>query len=188
MTINTTPPSYSTFPCNHRICNICPFTYSLLTIQGPKQSFQVKQYFTCIFSNLAYCIRCIQCGLLYFGEIKPDWVTTLQNTSEKFAKKNIFDNKSIRKWSARSILEPLREVERVDAVTWFPEQTVKAIWQNASPPELSNKHQDIAWRAVRTALPMTSCMYAWLNKELTLTKCCKLAHSKVQDYVLRELG
>eukprot|EP00061_Rhincodon_typus_P009351 g32790.t1 len=23
------------------------------------------------------------------------------------------------------------------------------------------------------------------NKELTLTKCCRLAHSKIQDYVLR---
>eukprot|EP00061_Rhincodon_typus_P012975 g39051.t1 len=40
---------------------------------------------------------------------------------------------------------------------------------NASSPELSNKYQDIAWL---------------VSKELTLTECCRLAHSKVQGYVL----
>eukprot|EP00061_Rhincodon_typus_P013468 g39854.t1 len=63
---------------------------------------------------------------------------------EKFTKKNNFDHKSIRKWSACSVLETLREKERVDPVMWFPEQTVKVIWQNASSPELVNKHPDIA--------------------------------------------
>eukprot|EP00061_Rhincodon_typus_P009485 g33034.t1 len=58
-----------------------------------------------------------------------------------------------RKWSARSVLETLWEKERVDPVTWFPEQIVKVIWQNASSPELSNKHQGITWLVVRRALP-----------------------------------
>ncbi|XP_060685631.1 uncharacterized protein LOC132818637 [Hemiscyllium ocellatum] len=196
---------------------------------------------------------------------------------EKFLKKNTFDHKSIRKWSARSVLETLREKESADPVEWFPEQTVKAIWQNASSPERSNKHQNMAWLVVRRALPVRSFMHAqtlsrttrcprsgcggdetvthlllecayaeevWRGmqwclsrfvpssamtrdsvlyglfprthtetnincawriinlvkdalwavrnllifqlKELTPTECCRLAHSKVQDYVLRD--
>eukprot|EP00061_Rhincodon_typus_P006906 g28021.t1 len=62
---------------------------------------------------------------------------------EKFAKETTSDHKSMRKWSAGSILETLREKERVDPVTWFPEQITKVIWQNASSPKLSNKHQVI---------------------------------------------
>eukprot|EP00061_Rhincodon_typus_P014376 g41360.t1 len=69
----------------------------------------------------------------------------LASGTKKFARKSTFDPQSIRKWSACSVLETLREKERVDPVTWFPEQTVKVIWQNASSPGLSNKLQDIAW-------------------------------------------
>eukprot|EP00061_Rhincodon_typus_P016987 g45476.t1 len=90
---------------------------------------------------------------------------------EKFAQKSIFDHPSIRKWLVRNILETLWKKKWMDPVAWFPEQTVKFIWQNASSLELSSKYQDIAWL---------------VNKELTLTKCCRLAHSKVQDYVLRD--
>eukprot|EP00061_Rhincodon_typus_P009852 g33662.t1 len=61
---------------------------------------------------------------------------------EKFAKKNIFDHKSIRKWSTCRVLETLQEKEG------------------------------------------GSCRVLQI-KELTSTKCCRLAHSKVQDYVLR---
>eukprot|EP00061_Rhincodon_typus_P002496 g17724.t1 len=57
---------------------------------------------------------------------------------EKFEKKNTFEHKSKILW----------ENERVDPVVWFPELTVKVIWQNASSPALSNKHQDMAWLAV----------------------------------------
>eukprot|EP00061_Rhincodon_typus_P016300 g44437.t1 len=45
----------------------------------------------------------------------------------KFAKKNTFDQKSIRKWSACSILENRRQKEGLDPVKLFPEQTVKVI-------------------------------------------------------------
>eukprot|EP00061_Rhincodon_typus_P018254 g47354.t1 len=145
---------------------------------------------------------------------------------EKLVKRNIFDHKAIRRWSARSIFGTLRVNERVDPVGWFPTQTAKVIWQNASSPELSNKHQDIAWLVVRRALPVRSFMHArtlrhrtlpskthteanitcsWRTinavkdtlwsarnllvfqlKELTPTECCRLAHSKVQDYMLRD--
>eukprot|EP00061_Rhincodon_typus_P014366 g41338.t1 len=63
---------------------------------------------------------------------------------ETFVRKNTFDHKSIRKWSARRILKTLREKERVNPIGQFPEQTVKANWQNASSLELPNKHQDVA--------------------------------------------
>eukprot|EP00061_Rhincodon_typus_P010657 g35127.t1 len=49
-------------------CNTSPFISSLLTIQGPKRSFQVKQHFTCTSSSLVNYIR--QCDLLYIGETK----------------------------------------------------------------------------------------------------------------------
>eukprot|EP00061_Rhincodon_typus_P006546 g27297.t1 len=64
---------------------------------------------------------------------------------EKFVRKSTFEQKSVRKCSACSILKTLWRKETVDPVTLFPEQTGKAIWQNASSPELPNKHQDIAW-------------------------------------------
>ena len=67
---------------------------------------------------------------------------------------------AIKQWSARNVLEALREKEMVDPVGWFPEQTVSIIWQNASSSELSNKHQDLAWLVVRRALPVRSFMHA----------------------------
>eukprot|EP00061_Rhincodon_typus_P001664 g15401.t1 len=70
LTTNTSPQPYVTFPCNWQRCNTCPFTSPLSSIQGPKHSFQVKQHFTCTSQNLANCIRCSQCGLLYTGETK----------------------------------------------------------------------------------------------------------------------
>ncbi|XP_059828265.1 mucin-2 isoform X2 [Hypanus sabinus] len=59
------PPG--TYPCKRK-CYTCPYTSSLTTIQGPKQSFQVRQHFTCESVGVIYCIQCSQCGLLYIGE------------------------------------------------------------------------------------------------------------------------
>eukprot|EP00061_Rhincodon_typus_P016275 g44397.t1 len=87
---------------------------------------------------------------------------------EKFVKKNTVDHQSIRQWSARSVLETLREKERVDLVEWFPVQTGKVIWLNASSPELSNQHQDIAWLVVRRAVPVRSFMHTWTLHHCTL--------------------
>eukprot|EP00061_Rhincodon_typus_P012774 g38706.t1 len=38
--------------------------------QGPQKTFHIRQVFTCTSANVVYCIRCSQCGLLYFGETK----------------------------------------------------------------------------------------------------------------------
>ena len=73
---------------------------------------------------------------------------------EKLFQKHTFDHMAIKQWSARNVLEALREKEMADPVGWFPEQTVSVIWQNASSPELSNKQQDLAWLVVRKALPV----------------------------------
>eukprot|EP00061_Rhincodon_typus_P007609 g29462.t1 len=56
----STVPFYllpNTFPYNSKRCNTCPYTTSLTFIQDLKQSFQVRQSFSCINSNLVYCIR-----------------------------------------------------------------------------------------------------------------------------------
>ncbi|XP_059829865.1 uncharacterized protein LOC132396366 [Hypanus sabinus] len=41
----------------------------------------------------------------------------------------------------------------------IPEQTIQFIWQNASLPDLTNRHQDLAWLTVRGALPVRSLRY-----------------------------
>ncbi|XP_072103315.1 uncharacterized protein [Mobula birostris] len=79
----------------------------------------------------------------------------------KFFQENAFDHRAIRQWSARSVLQALQEKDVMDTVGWFPEQTVQFIWQNASLPDLTNRHQDLAWLAVRGALPVRALLYAW---------------------------
>ncbi|XP_067896195.1 uncharacterized protein [Heterodontus francisci] len=88
---------------------------------------------------------------------------------EQFLQENTFDHRSIRQWSARNVLKALREKETGDPVGWFPEQTAKVIWRNASSPELSNKHQDVAWLVVRRALPVRFFMHA---RSLALSAQC----------------
>eukprot|EP00061_Rhincodon_typus_P005429 g24936.t1 len=50
-----------------KVCYTCPYTSLLMSIQGPKQTFHIRQVFTCTSINLVYCSRC---GLLYIGETK----------------------------------------------------------------------------------------------------------------------
>eukprot|EP00061_Rhincodon_typus_P007466 g29187.t1 len=100
-------------------------------------------------------------GLASLSWNAPSSWTVLYHLSfmEKFVKESTSDHKSIRrKWSASSDLETLREKERADLVEWFPVQTAKVIRQNASSPELSNKHQDIAQLVVRTCEILHVCL------------------------------
>ncbi|XP_067873155.1 uncharacterized protein [Heterodontus francisci] len=101
-------------------------------------------------------------GLVTLSRNAPSSWTVPYHLSfvEKFLRKNTFDHQSIRQWAARNVLKALREKEMVDPVGWFPEQTAKVIWRNASSPELSNKHQDVAWLVVRKALPVRSFLHA----------------------------
>eukprot|EP00061_Rhincodon_typus_P008724 g31591.t1 len=132
-------------------------------------------------SYLSPVLRRTGLALLPWDAPSCETVPAYLSFLEKFAKKNTFDHQSIRKWSEYSVLETLRGKERVGPIAWFPEQTVKVIWQNALSPELCNKHQDITWLVLRSFTNARS------NKELTLTECCRLAHSKIQDYMLRDI-
>eukprot|EP00061_Rhincodon_typus_P005179 g24391.t1 len=69
-TLLTSPTTPSTFPCNHKRCYTCPYTSPLTSIQGPKNTFRIRQMFTCTSVNVVYCIRCSRCGLLDIGETK----------------------------------------------------------------------------------------------------------------------
>ena len=57
-----------TFRCKRIRCNTCPFIASQTTVSGPKSSLNISDHFTCLSSNVIYCIRCRLCSQLYVGE------------------------------------------------------------------------------------------------------------------------
>ena len=57
-----------TFPCSRTRCNKCSFLNASTCILGPKSNFFIRHCFTCVSSNLIYCISCSRCGLPYVGE------------------------------------------------------------------------------------------------------------------------
>eukprot|EP00061_Rhincodon_typus_P001423 g14755.t1 len=69
-TLPTSPTFPGTFPCNHRKYYTCPYTAPSTSIHGTKQTYYIRQRFTCTSVNVVYGIRCSQCGLLYISETK----------------------------------------------------------------------------------------------------------------------
>ena len=67
-----------TFPCSWTRCKTCSFLNASTCISRPKSNFVIRHCFTCISSNLIYCISCSRCGLLYVGE-------TGRRLSDRFA-------------------------------------------------------------------------------------------------------
>eukprot|EP00061_Rhincodon_typus_P001840 g15930.t1 len=65
-TLPTSPNTPGTFPCNRRKCYTCPDT----SIPGLKETFHIRQMFTCTSVNVVYCIRCFRRGLLDINETK----------------------------------------------------------------------------------------------------------------------
>eukprot|EP00061_Rhincodon_typus_P002606 g17996.t1 len=65
LTASFAPTTPGTFPCNRRRCYTYPYTSPLASIQGTKQTFHIRQRFTCTSANVVYSICCSQCGLLY---------------------------------------------------------------------------------------------------------------------------
>ena len=57
-----------TFRCARSRCNTCPFICSQTTVSGPKSSYKITDHFTCVSTNVIYCIRCKLCNQLYVGE------------------------------------------------------------------------------------------------------------------------
>eukprot|EP00061_Rhincodon_typus_P008164 g30544.t1 len=92
---------------------------------------------------------------------------------EKFAKKNIFDHKSIRKWSACTVLETLWEKEKVYPVVWFPDCVLFGLF-----PRMNIKTNiDCTWRTVnlvKDTLWSAQNLLVFQSKELTPTECRRL--------------
>ena len=49
-------------------CKTCPFISKKVKISGPNRSVQVTDHFTCISTNVIYCITCTLCKTIYIGE------------------------------------------------------------------------------------------------------------------------
>ena len=57
-----------TFTCKPTRCKTCPFIYNTVKISGPNRSVKVTDHFTCISTNVIYCITCTLCKKIYKGE------------------------------------------------------------------------------------------------------------------------
>eukprot|EP00061_Rhincodon_typus_P000380 g11513.t1 len=53
-TLRTSPTTPGTFPCNRRKCYTRPCTSLLTSIRGTKQTFHIRQRFTCTSVNVVY--------------------------------------------------------------------------------------------------------------------------------------
>ena len=49
-------------------CKTCPFISNTVKISGPNRSVKVTDNFTCISTNVIYCITCALCKKVYIGE------------------------------------------------------------------------------------------------------------------------
>ena len=57
-----------TFICKRTRCKTCPFISNTVKISGPNRSVKVTDYYTCISTNVIYCITCTLCKKIYIGE------------------------------------------------------------------------------------------------------------------------
>ena len=64
----TTVKEPGTFTCKRTRCKTCPFLSNRVKISGPNRSVKVIDHFTCITTNVIYCITCTLCKKIYIGE------------------------------------------------------------------------------------------------------------------------
>ena len=57
-----------TLTCKRKRCKTCPFISNTVQISGPNRSVKVTDHFTCISTNVIYCISCTICKKIYIGE------------------------------------------------------------------------------------------------------------------------
>ena len=57
-----------TFICKRTRCKTCPFLSNTAKFSGPNRSVKVTDHFTCITTNVIYCITCTICKKIYIGE------------------------------------------------------------------------------------------------------------------------
>ena len=69
---------FGSFPCNRQRCNTCPYIVDTNHIFGPSGSMMVRGNFTCITTNVVYCITCTRCNKLYIG-------STVRRLGDRFA-------------------------------------------------------------------------------------------------------
>ena len=53
---------------SHIRCKTCPFISNTVKISVPNRSVKVTGHFTCIFTNVVYCITCMLCKKMYMGK------------------------------------------------------------------------------------------------------------------------
>ena len=57
-----------TLKCARVRCRTCPFISNANKISGPKRTVAITDHFSCISTNLIYCITCTLCKKVYIGE------------------------------------------------------------------------------------------------------------------------
>ena len=57
-----------TFKCARVRFRTCPFISNANKISGPKRTVAITDHFSCISTNLIYCITCTLCKEIYIGE------------------------------------------------------------------------------------------------------------------------
>ena len=57
-----------TFTCKRTRCKTCSFISNTVKISGPNRSVKVTDHFTCISTNVIYCINCTLCKKIFIGE------------------------------------------------------------------------------------------------------------------------
>ena len=57
-----------TFPCGIGQCKTCSFTDLDTVISALNSECFIRHHFTCLSSNLIYCISCNKCGVQYIGD------------------------------------------------------------------------------------------------------------------------
>lgn len=57
-----------TVPCHRPVCLTCPYVFRTHFITFPKDTFVVRESFSCVSRNIIYVIVCSRCNMQYIGE------------------------------------------------------------------------------------------------------------------------
>ena len=71
-----------TFKCARVRCRTCPFISNANKISGLKRTVTITDHFSCISTNLIYCITCTLCKKYTSAKRAADWVIISANTLE----------------------------------------------------------------------------------------------------------
>ena len=77
-----------TFTCKRTRCKTYPFISSAVKISEPNRSVKVTDHFTCISTNVIYCISCTLCKKIYIGETERKLVDRFREHLRDVEKNN----------------------------------------------------------------------------------------------------